>query len=83
MEVETGNLELLEQAFAYARNGKAHSVNDVRRYLAEQGYRMIELAQISDRALNQQLLAELKKASSQPALVSTSDPEEGGARASD
>ena len=61
------NNDLLEQAFGYARSGKAYSVSDVRRYLAERGYRMVELDQISGRALSKQLLAEIQKATSRPA----------------
>lgn len=57
-----GNLELLERAFELAARGDISSIRELREALRQDGVSLIDLGQLSGRALMKQLTEEIAKA---------------------
>ena len=53
---------VLERAFALAEDGTAHSMADIRHYLAEEGFSHDQLRQLDGRVLLEQLMGKIASA---------------------
>lgn len=77
-----GNIDFLEEAFAYARSGQGHSIKDIRAYMQARRFTLEQIAQLGGRALAKQLNAAISEAAAR-VISSLSMTLQGGFRSTD